>query len=143
MNRVIYKYLLTPTAERQILSLPRGATFICFAIQYESLFTLWFLVDPSESRTTDRTFKIVGTGHSFPASNLHHLATAMTADTAYVWHLFEERVEVGLADLEKDKDAYYTTPPAEEMVRTEPDPWSSEDSVKGIAEQEREYRGMV
>lgn len=69
------------------VALPRGAKFLAVQTQHENP-QMWFEVE-TDRPTQDRTFMIVGTGHSMPDDELLHLGTFQMQGGALVFHLYE------------------------------------------------------
>ena len=80
----IWKYVL-PITDVVHLSLPIGARPLCVQNQHGYL-TLWALVDPN-AKSSDRAFRIVGTGHLFNPDRLTYIGMAQVG--LLVWHVFE------------------------------------------------------
>lgn len=85
--RRIYKYPLDFVDHPQLITMPRDATVVYFAMQGD-IPTIWAIVDPISSVREARNFVIRGTGHNLD-EELHYIGTALHG--AYVWHLFEEK----------------------------------------------------
>lgn len=58
------------------------------ATRFEDQVEVWHL-DDDETAASDRTFRVVGTGHSFAPALATHVGTAITPSGVLVWHLFE------------------------------------------------------
>ena len=78
--QIIYKYKY-----QENISVPVGAEFLTADMQHSHII-LWFSVNPTAS-TTQRKFKVVGTGQYYDAVGLSYLTTIF--DGQFVWHLFE------------------------------------------------------
>lgn len=50
----------------------------------------WEPLEGEEPLTRPRTFRVYGTGHPYDPRNLDYKGTALAADGALVWHLFEQ-----------------------------------------------------
>lgn len=81
--KVIYKYALTPK-----VLLPKDASILKAGMQSGGLY-IWALVDPNETTKVERTFEIVGTGHSFDYERLKYTFIDTIFDGPFVWHIFE------------------------------------------------------
>ena len=81
--KVIYKYNLTPT-----VLLPKDASILKIGMQNGGLY-IWALVDPNETTKVERTFEVVGTGHSFDYNDLKYRFVDTIFDGPLVWHIFE------------------------------------------------------
>ena len=89
MKRV-YKYEL-PVRDVATIRLPKGADWLSVGCQQDELF-LWCLVDPSETDTTERTFRIAGTGHDLAHNkNWDFIGSVMMHGGTLVFHIFEAR----------------------------------------------------
>ena len=70
------------------IAMPAGAQILTVAAQHGNI-TLWALVDPL-APPESRIFRIAGTGHAIDAAECgHYLGTAILADGALVFHVFE------------------------------------------------------
>ena len=83
----IYKYPLRLVAHPQLITLPRDATVVHFAMQGDTP-TFWAVVDPYSPDREARNFVIRGTGHDLD-DELRYIGT--TQHGPLVWHLFEEK----------------------------------------------------
>jgi hypothetical protein len=71
------------------LVMPVGAQVIAVHEQFNQL-CLWATVDENETKTMERRFLIVGTGHAaIPAGHPNYIGTALLAGGALVLHVFE------------------------------------------------------
>jgi hypothetical protein len=82
----IWKYELSDYVTQ--LLLPLGATVRHFAIQRGKP-CIWVQICPSETRSEERTFEAIPTGQPFSRGGTRYIATALTEDGSFVWHLFE------------------------------------------------------
>jgi hypothetical protein len=81
MTRRVFKYNLA-IQDTQMLTIAIQRGNIC----------LWALIDPEETRTTTRLFRLAGTGHkiTLPEENkLAYVGTVMPYNGELVFHLFE------------------------------------------------------
>lgn len=87
-NRVVYKYPLTWNSDIRIV-MPASAEILCVHLQGK-VPTLWAIMDEGDKETIERTFTIVGTGHSAPAALFgRYIGTLLTDNDQFVWHVFE------------------------------------------------------
>lgn len=84
--KTIWKFPLA-VQDRQDIQVPEGASFLSVKTQNGSL-CLWAIVDPSQPKQR-RTIEILGTGHKLDESEREYIGTAIMADGALVWHIFE------------------------------------------------------
>lgn len=76
-------------AGEHLYSLPKDSRILSAAFQQGAL-QLWFLCDPYKAGKDDRQILVAGTGHEIPShGDLKHIATALTEDQAFVFHIFE------------------------------------------------------
>ena len=81
--RVIYKYELSKTIE-----LPINSQVLKAGIQKGDMY-IWVLIDGTETKTSQRNFEILGTGHSFEFDYLTHTYIDSIFDGPFVWHIWE------------------------------------------------------
>lgn len=86
-KRVVWKYPLALTSATQQVTMPAGARVVHVQVQGSEP-TLWAEVDPEESRTMLRLFRVVATGVPVPAF-FDHRGTIHLDWT--VWHIYEGR----------------------------------------------------
>lgn len=87
---VIWKFSV-PLTDAFSISMPTGAKILVVQMQRDEP-QMWALVDP-EAPLTDRHFRIVGTGHQYPAQQFRswrYRGTFQMHGGALVWHIFEE-----------------------------------------------------
>ena len=87
---VIWKYAVT-NLSRFAVSVPAGARILAVQKQRNQP-QMWMLVDP-EAPQEERMFRILGTGHWYPAEQVEswtYYGTFQTREGDFVWHLFEE-----------------------------------------------------
>lgn len=88
--RTIYKYPLRDVTET--IALPLGARVVYVDDQAGShaagaLLTIWVELD-TEQPKTDRTFRVVGTGHEIPPTAVY-VGTTPSRNRVFVWHVYE------------------------------------------------------
>ncbi len=84
----IWKYpLLVPLS---VLTIPRGGKVVALQAQRGQP-CLWVEVDPEATKEL-RGFRIYGTGREIPDEGVEYVGTYQ--DRAFVWHVYEELVEV-------------------------------------------------
>jgi len=86
---VVWKYPVRNLSQFT-LSVPIGARILTVQKQ-RSQPQMWMLVDP-EASCEERIFRIIGTGHKYPASEMEswtYHGTFQTREGDFVWHLFE------------------------------------------------------
>lgn len=86
-QNVVWKYVLPPGEDLLEVEVPALARVVLFGFQRETL-AVWIERPQADVRMERRVFRVVGTGHPFPAEWAHR-GSAMTADGAFVFHLFE------------------------------------------------------
>lgn len=87
MKTTVWKFIVKLT-DFQKIEMPADAEILSFKAQNGQL-CLWARVDP-ETETEDRSFQLVGTGHSaLQASNLKFIGSAQLNAVPLVFHLFE------------------------------------------------------
>jgi hypothetical protein len=86
----IWKYTLEP-ADSQRISMPVDSEVLCCQEQYGCI-CMWAAIDDShDGEVEDRTFHIIGTGHSIPdVKHLKYRGTVQMVEGTLVWHIFEE-----------------------------------------------------
>lgn len=84
--KTIYKYKLANMADTYAV-MPAGAEILHAHEQGDNI-CVWALIDPRQTETEKRIFKIVGTGHEFAAEGMRYLGTAHF-DGQFVSHIFE------------------------------------------------------
>ena len=82
--KAIWKFEV-PFGNTKPTSIPACARIVHVAMQFSQSITFWAEVDLAVTTTVERHFRIVGTGHTFPAGT--HIGTVM--DGRYVWHLID------------------------------------------------------
>ena len=88
MKRV-YKYALLPMGDIVVVHLPFGAGVLTVHEQKGEVY-LWALVDPLETATTARTFRIAGTGHDMSDAECdEYVGTFFLCGNQLVFHVFE------------------------------------------------------
>jgi hypothetical protein len=84
----VYKYEL-PVRDLATIRAPLGVEWLAVGCQGESLF-IWGLVDPTEESTSEKTFRVAGTGHNLNLREYRRfIGTAFMHNAALVWHVFE------------------------------------------------------
>ncbi len=85
----VFKYEV-PIKDHFTLTLPRPAKFLAFQAQHDQP-QIWALVDPENTTTIDREFRLAGTGHPIEEieGDLHYRGTAQMHGGTLVLHLFE------------------------------------------------------
>ena len=87
MTIQIWKYPLEVTDGPQFVSLPRAAK-VLFVREQGNQPTMWVEVDPDVATCDDRSFVVVGTGHSY-THNCHYIGSAFCGP--FVWHVLEAK----------------------------------------------------
>ena len=83
----IHKYPI-PSSDEFILIIPEQSTIMHVGLHQLEMF-LWAMVD-TEAPPEERTFRLVGTGHTVPDDkNLDYIGTITNHEGVYVWHIFE------------------------------------------------------
>jgi hypothetical protein len=93
----VYKYTLPVIDAQTVLFMLRGARIVHVdsqGIDHGSV-QIWAIVDPSlaPDDTEARAFSVYGTGHDVPDES-DYVGTALAANGALVWHVFEESLPI-------------------------------------------------
>ena len=83
--KAVWKYILDVT-DTQHVPMPRGAELLAVACQHGRL-VLWARVEPT-SALVNRFIYVCGTGNPAPIA-ARFVGTAVMADGALVWHVFD------------------------------------------------------
>ncbi len=90
--RQVWKYALSiqklQPNDLITIQLPYRAEILCVHEQHEEI-CLWAKVNPEESETVERTFRIAGTGHDLANGSFEYIGTAFLQDGDLVFHVFE------------------------------------------------------
>jgi hypothetical protein len=89
LSAVVWKHPLRMAVLNR-LDLPLGATVLTVDNQPGVGLCLWEAHDPEQTKTEQRTFRIVGTGHVEDFAPGLHVGTVLVEGGLYVWHVFEE-----------------------------------------------------
>lgn len=84
-EKVVWKYALELTAERQKFNMPIGARTLTAQMQ-NGVITVWCLLYPLNPDAV-KVFHIVGTGHGTVELGDQYIGTVQ--DDRFVWHVFE------------------------------------------------------
>jgi hypothetical protein len=93
----VYKHSVRVNGPDHTIPMLEGAQIVHVACQSDPYWVeLWAVVDQN-APTEDRTFIVVGTGHSW-SEPWQYVGTAIAAEGALVWHLLELGAERHLVD---------------------------------------------
>jgi hypothetical protein len=84
--KVIYKYELQIKSQ-QVIEIPRQSKFLTLQLQ-DGVPCVWLEVNTNNTNTTQRVFKMHGTGHEFVNNLDVYLGTVLI--NGFVWHYYEE-----------------------------------------------------
>jgi hypothetical protein len=83
-NRRIFKYQI---GYGNKITVPIEAVTLA-AKYFDGDIYVWVEIDPNETRTEDRTYKVIATGEEFCGAGLTYIDTVI--DGAFVWHIYEQ-----------------------------------------------------
>ena len=93
-RRAVWKYPIELGAHAGVTTfqIPEGARFLHCAEQNGAM-CLWFEVDPGETRTVQRGFRIFGTGDPSVDAHLSYVGTGLFNGGTFVFHVYEVSYE--------------------------------------------------
>lgn len=104
-TRIIHKYQLLTTSEKQIISnIPKKTDFLFFGVQDDQL-CLWGMHDQDTKETEDVTLYVYCTGETIPYCEGNERPIDYFDSVQhgrFVWHLFIERKLLWADDAEKN-----------------------------------------
>lgn len=86
-NERVYKYVLSPLADRVTLLMPAGAEPLSVMVQGSQI-CIWARVKLGRP-TVGTTFRIAGTGHNLEEDVGKHVGSFQLENGALVFHVFE------------------------------------------------------
>lgn len=82
----IWKFKLELSSE-QTIKVPCGARPLCAQPQAGSI-CIWMQLEANDKPLTERSVRIVGTGHPFEAQGLQYIGSVQIQ--SFVWHIYIE-----------------------------------------------------